>query len=342
MTICFETFLEWAEDKFGDIKVKGNEIRACSIFHPTDSDTKYRLWMSPSGGKHGREHGVYHCFDTDRKGTLLGLIMMIEKCPFEDALEIAGGTTLTADLEGQIDAFFANKEDTVEEIENSICLPDDCYYIDEVKDNNRTAIEAAMYLETRKIPTEGLMVCLYGEYRDRIVIPYYDRDRELIYFNSRTLIDKDWIPKYKGPPKEIGVGKEDVIYMQHWPELGSKIYVTEGEFDSIVLRICGFNAAACGSKNLSETQINYLRDYDVIIALDQDKAGQKALITWYEQFKDNGINEFSYVSPPKGFKDWNQLYEKTDIAIVRAFVNKERKNFSEEQYVDMTFNFLKS
>jgi DNA primase len=118
--------------------------------------------------------------------------------------------------------------------------------------------------------------------------------------------------------------------------------VTEGEFDAIVLIICGFNAAACGSKNLSETQINYLRDYDVVIALDQDKAGQKALITWYEQFKDNGVNEFAYVSPPRGFKDWNQLYEKTDLPIVRAFINRERKIFSEEQYVDMTFNFLKS
>jgi DNA primase len=155
-------------------------------------------------------------------------------------------------------------------------------------------------------------------------------------------VDKDWIPKYKAPPKEIGVGKEDVIYMQHWPEPGSTIYVTEGEFDAIVLIICGFNAAACGSKNLSETQINYLRDYDVVIALDQDKAGQKALITWYEQFKDNGVNEFAYVSPPRGFKDWNQLYEKTDLPIVRAFINRERKIFSEEQYVDMTFNFLKS
>lgn len=341
MHICFESFLEWAESKFGDVKVKGDEIRANSIFHPTDNDTKFRLWMSPSGGKHQREYGVYHCFDTDRKGTLIGLVMLLEKCPFSDALEIVGGTTLTADLEKQIDKFFADKEDILKEIENTFSLPSDCYFIDNLK-NNRTAIEAAMYLDARKIPTNGLMICLYGKYRNRIIIPYYNKDRELIYFNTRALINKDWIQKYLGPPKDVGVGKEDVIYMQQWPKSGSKIYVTEGEFDSIVLRLCGFNAAACGSKNLSEKQINFLRDYDIVIALDQDKAGKKALITWYEKFKDNGINKFYYVSPPKGFKDWNELYEKTDKDIIKAFIDKKERIFSEEQYIDMTFNFLKS
>lgn len=339
--VDFESFLEWAEDKFGDVKVKGGEIRANSIFHPTDSDTKFRLWMSPSGGKKGRDFGVYHCFDTDRKGTLVGLVMMLDRVPFSEALEIVGGSTLTHDLEKQIDEFFAEKEDTIEDIEKTISLPSDTYYIDDLP-SNRTALEATIYLETRKIPTDGLMVSLYGHYKDRIIIPYYDKQGQLIYFNSRSLVDKDWIPKYLGPPKEIGVGKEDVIYMQYWPEPGNKIYVTEGEFDSIVLRLCDYFSAACGSKNLSETQIEYLRDYDIVIALDQDEAGKKALVTWYEQFRDNGINEFRYVAPPKGFKDWNQLYEKTDKAIIRAFINKHERTFTEEDYIDMNFNFLKS
>lgn len=335
MNIDFDFFREWAEDKFGDIKVKGEEIRANSIFHPTESDTKYRLWMSPSGGKNKREYGVYHCFDTDRKGTLIGLIMIVEKCSFQEALEIAGGTTLTSDLEKQIDEFFTDK-DILQEIQSSLTLPEDCYFINDI--NHRAAIEASVYLENRKIPCDGLMICLYGKYKDRVVIPYYNSHGELIYFNCRNLNKKG--SKYLGPPKELGIGKEDVIYMKYWPKKGSKVYVTEGEFDAITLNICGFNSAACGSKNLSVKHIEYLRDYKIVIALDSDKAGQKALIEWYEKLKNNGVNEFSYVFPPKKVKDWNELYQKTDETIVKAFINKQEKKFSEEDLIDMTFNFL--
>jgi len=341
--IEFESFLEWCEERFSDLKVSGNEIRVNSIFHPTGNDTKHRLWMSPSGGKHSRDYGVYHCFDTDRKGTLVGLIMMVDKCSFSEALEIAGGSTLTADLETQIEDFFSNQDDIFkeDESENGISLPEDCYFIDEL-DNNRTAAEASIYLESRKIPTKGLMICLYGDYKDRIIIPYYDKDHKLIYFNSRVLPKNDWQSKYLGPPKECGVGKEDVIFMNSWPEPGSKIYVTEGEFDAIVLNLCGLNAAACGSKNLSDIQINYLKDYEITIALDQDKAGKKALVVWYEKLKENGVTNFNFVSPPKTLKDWNDLYLMGDEKIVKAYIEKSEKIFTEERYIEMNFNFLNS
>ncbi len=58
MAISFEKFLAWAETRFGDVSVKGNEIR---INSPFAEDYKKHLWANPYGGKKGAErpYGVY-------------------------------------------------------------------------------------------------------------------------------------------------------------------------------------------------------------------------------------------------------------------------------------------
>ena len=81
-----------------------------------------------------------------------------------------------------------------------------------------------------------------GRYKGRIIIPYYDKIGNLIYFNGRHLGNSKC--KYLGPPKDIGVGKEDVVFMAgKWPETGSIIYLCEGEFNAISLREAELNGA---------------------------------------------------------------------------------------------------
>ena len=88
MAIDFNIFRTWAEEKFKKIDVKGSEIKLNSIF--ADNDDKFHLWCSPSGGKNARPYGVYHCWKTDKKGSLISLVMEVEKCNRQSAMEILG------------------------------------------------------------------------------------------------------------------------------------------------------------------------------------------------------------------------------------------------------------
>ena len=264
MEIDFDTFVRWAEDKFnGLVIVKGNEVKINSVFC---EDNKFHLWCSPQGGKYKRQGGCYHCWKTGNKGTLLGLVMQVEGCTYQEAQEILEGGTSIRLLEEKLNEFFENKEKTIIRPESKIKLPDEACLISDLSPMHRMEVEN--YLINRRIPIDGFYYCTYGEYRSRIVIPYYDKNGKLIYFNSRH-IGKSKL-RYMGPPKTCGVGKSDVIFTQKWVETGSKIHLTEGEFDAITLSVCGFNGFACGGKNLSDKQLDMLRNYKICLCLDTD------------------------------------------------------------------------
>lgn len=327
--IDFEQFVEWAETRFDDVVVKGDEVRINSIF--TD-DEKQKLWCNPYGGKHNRPFGVYHCWKTEKKGSLVSLVMHVDSCEWGEALDIVGGVdTSLADLEKQVDEILGGpkpkpKEEELEEEQPVLKLPNSTYYIDDLPDSSFYRVLAETYLLGRKLPIDDLMICTAGEYRNRIVIPYYDRDGELIYFNSRYIGTKDNVIRYKFPPKEIGIAKGDVIYCPKWPMAGGKIYLTEGEFDAYTLHICKFAAGAFGGKHLTENQLELLRSFRPVICVDSDKAGTEALAKIGETLLQNGFAEVGFVRPPRPYKDWNEMLQKVGPKVLAHYVrNKERR-----------------
>jgi DNA primase len=317
MRINYDCFLRWAEDRFGEVVTKGNEIRINSIF--TD-DKGFHLWCSPSGGKYQRNDGCYHCFKTDKKGTLIGLVMLVDNCTYQDAKEVLSGDYIALkDLEQRLDEFFENKEkDDKKEI--NLQLPPNSFLIKDLNSNLRVRPE--QYLTGRKLSINDLYFCTTGSYNDRIIIPYYDSYGKLIYFNSRAL-GKSKL-RYFGPEKATGVGKADVLYFPSWPPKGSKIYLTEGEFDALTLESCGFNSAACGGKVLSDKQIEMLSLYQVCLSLDEDKAGLMGLKEMSNKLILRGVR-VTYVRPPLGFKDWNEMLIKFNSNIIKAWIGKNEK-----------------
>lgn len=328
MSVDFESFVRWCEDKFDKVIVKGSEVRIDSVF--TD-DNGQHLWCSPKGGKYHRENGAYRCFKTDKKGTLIGLVMLVEGCEFEEAKEILSGQTLIGDLEAKLEEFFKEKENLVSEPEemdlSKMRLPVGSFMIECLPIGNKHRVEAERYLASRKLSTNGLYICTEGEYKNRIIIPYYDVQNKLIYFNGRLLANKGL--RYLGPDKAIGVGKGDVIFAPKWPIKGSKIYLTEGEFDAMTLCFCGFNGMACGGKYLSEKQINLIRHYKVCLALDEDASGLEGVKTMAERLVAAQVTDITYVRPPQGIKDWNKMLVDFKSEIVRAYINAHEKKFDD-------------
>jgi len=326
--IDFECFVRWCEDKFDNVIVKNHEIKINSIF---TEDRGQHLCCSPKGGKYNREHGVYRCFKTDKKGTLIGLVMLVDNCTFDEAKDILSGQTLIGDLEAKLEEFFKEKENVIikpEELDLSkMRLPIGSFMIECLPIGNRHRTAAERYLTSRKLSTNGLYICTDGEYANRIIIPYYDAQNKLVYFNSRLLANKGL--RYLGPDKTIGVGKNDVLFTPKWPIKGSKIYLTEGEFDAMTLCFCGFNGMACGGKYLSDNQINLLRSYKVCLALDEDASGLMGVKTMAERLVASQVSEITYVRPPQGIKDWNKMLVDFKSEIVRAYIIANEKKFDD-------------
>ena len=330
MSIDFDRFLSWAESRFDDVIIKGDEILLNSIFC---EDRKHHLWCNPSGGKKNHDNGVYHCWKSDEKGSLISLVMVVDKCTYDQAID-----TLDAVSEGSIydlekrvqDIFDTKKENTQTELSDpsELTIPQGCYLFDDLPSSNYLKKAAVDYLKQRKISSEGLFVCTSGRYRNRIVIPYYDKNGRLFYYNGRYIGDPGNNLRYLGPPKELGIGKGDVLYAPRWPKKGEKLYVTEGEFDAMSLNHCGFLSAALGGKALSEKQMEMIKEYIPVLCFDADAAGAEALTKVASTLLSKGFQKVFYVRPCKEYKDWNGLLVEKGEKILTLYVNTQEKQYN--------------
>lgn len=334
MAIDFDTFLDWAEKRFDSgVVIKGREICINSVF--ADLDKKYHLWCNPDGGKRGIKSGVFHCWKTDKKGTLISLVMHVDKCDKKQALEVLGLKPTSGKPIEEIDFDFQDEGESFLDVVGRdafkiINMPSNTFLISKAPENWYQ--KCIYYLNNRKISYQKLFICISGKYHGRIIIPYYTKDNKLIYFNGRTIVDSNL--RYRGPEKDIGVGKEDVLYFTNHPNENDKVYVCEGEFDAMSLSEAGFNAVACGGKNLSDKQASLLSKYKVCLALDSDDAGQSAIN--HMQTKLNAFcsipnqGRLSIVRPPVQFKDWNELLCKHDTKILKAYIEYSEKEIESE------------
>jgi hypothetical protein len=344
--INYDLFLEWCKDRFGEENLKfrkgGAEICTHSFFVDgsplfPDGDHKFKLWMNPDGGKNNLEGGAYRCWYTDNAGSLISLVSIVDKIPFDQAAErICSEMPLRA-LEHKVHEFYSNKKPEIIEKPSSILqLPQGSLEISKMNITNFYYLMATEYLNQRKLPCDGLYVCIDGDYKNRIVIPYYDNNKELIYYNCRTLSKNPKILRYMKPKPEEA-RQTNVLYSKSWPKNGSKIFLTEGEFDAMTLSLIGFNGMACGGKYLSDTQIELLREFKIVLAFDSDDAGSHALTNIGDKLLECGFKDMNYVRPPKIFKDWNKLLEKRDADTLKAYVQKYEK-----PYTSWTAQSLKS
>jgi DNA primase len=347
MTIDADLFLEWAKNRFGEENIKlrknGSEICTHSFFVNglpdfPDGDTKFKLWMNPEGGKKGLENGVYRCWYTDKKGSLISLVSLVDKIPYDDAAErICSEIPLRA-LELKVHNFFSDKKEesqtTPIEKTSELTLPPYSYELSSMNRANYYYLSAMEYLNQRKIPCEGLYICVEGDYKNRIIIPYYDKYKNLIYYNGRTLSNDKKVLRYmKAKPEEAS--QEHVLFLKDWPSIGKKIYLTEGEFDAITLSLAGFHGAACGGKYLSSDQIEILRDYQIVLAFDSDEPGKKALLDIGNQLLVVGFTNIRYVRPPTIFKDWNKLLQERNIETIQSYIEKYEKPYTSFTYTEI-------
>jgi DNA primase len=344
MSVDYDTFLHWAKDHFGEenIRIKKSEILTHS---PFCDDHTYNLWMRPDGGKKEREKGVFRCWKTDTKGSLVKLVSDLDNIPYEEAEELLCGTISLRQLEKKLHEFYGSPVEPTIVIPkpHPVDLPPYTYLIEDLSQNHHYRQLAEKYLAARAIPSSDLYVCIKGDYKNRIVIPYYDDEGDMIYWNARTLSRRDDVIKYMKPDDE-SIDPTRFLYMKKHPKAGSTIHLTEGEFDAMSLNLAGFYGAACGGKSLHGNQIEILRKFKVVIATDNDAkqrdAGLEALVTIGNSLLEKGFPEVFYVRPPVGYKDWNALLSSKGSHIVKSYIDKHTKTFNRWTEIALTSNHM--
>ena len=127
------------------------------------------------------------------------------------------------------------KKKEIQEI-REISLPEEFIKFKDSNSNDLTHKEAWNYLVKGRNLTPEIIekfsvgYAKTGEYKNRIILPSYDKDGKLNYFTARSW--PSWLkPKYKNPD----LPREEVIFNENLINWDSTIYLVEGPFDHIVL-----------------------------------------------------------------------------------------------------------
>jgi DNA primase len=315
--IDYFIFRNWAKEHFAEYREKNGKIRLNSLFC---EDHKFHMYCKPS-------IGMFKCMKSGFKGSLYELVMRTEKISYDEAVDILEGEHNLRYLESKLDKYLnAPQEKQQQFYHKKLELPPNSFLISSLSEQNHYRIRAENYLNGRKLKPKGLYVCVAGEYSNRIIIPYFDRKGELVYWNGRDLGNS--LLRYRGPESNLGAKKEEVVWMEYFPKKDTKVYLTEGEFDAMALNECGFHAAAFGGASVNPKQLEMLQGYQLVLSFDADKAGKEGIMKLGDAIQQNGFHKINYVRPPLPFKDWNAMLQKHNKEIIQLYIHHKEKVFN--------------
>ena len=179
-----------------------------------------------------------------------------------------------------------------------------------------SALPAISYLKRRGIDTADILYwkmgyCAIGEYKDRIIIPSFDKNGDVNYFIARSY-DRNSRLKYKNPNVS-----RDIVFNELFVDFDEDVVLVEGAFDAVTV---GQNAVPLLGSTLSEeaTLFKEILEHDskVFVALDVD--AEKKSLRLIQKFLLYGVEVY---------KIDTQGYE--DVGSMSRFEFQRRKNVAE-------------
>ena len=119
-------------------------------------------------------------------------------------------------------------------VEYVSALPKEFLSIKDLNQNRLEVKQVLSYLRERNITDDiiekyNIGVAFDGPYKNRVIIPSYDKDGNINYFVSRAYSNRVK-PKYKNPKAD----KEQIIFNEKLIDYSEDIYIVEGPFDHII------------------------------------------------------------------------------------------------------------
>jgi hypothetical protein len=227
-----------------------------------------------------------HCFNCGWSGSIVALIMHVEKCDVIRAKEIAG-IRVWGNIKSSWDRIAPLQEDVEPDEEASIynmIIDSMCFPLTEkVTGIKKSHIndKAHRFLESRGLEKDlyPYYVCFEGRYANRLIIPIMN-DETIVYFQARALSDKQE-PKYLNPPS----GKMTIVLNSGCFDPDRPVIILEGLLDCLTLMNEDYTNVSCSlGKEPSEEMIKKILeeiDREVIVCMDNDQDGLKGTLkTW--------------------------------------------------------------
>lgn len=267
---------------------------------------------------YNNENPIWHCFNCGESGSFLELYSRLEGVSIDDAkkdLYSFNSDYLIQKLS------YRKKEKVIKEIEyeNHNWILNDCISLHDSNDQKMNFMLFPEYLkiledfyENRKIDKSfDIFISYDGEYKNRIIIPVYGKNKEITYFQARRIPGSNIEPKYKNPT----LTKGNIILNKDKFDKEKYIVVTEGILDAYTI---GNQGTCVFGSSISDEFIKEIMNFTnkgVIISLDNDKAGYDSLKKFMFGYKKRRIikeknkyaNRVKYFIYPNKYKDCKDI-----------------------------------
>ena len=284
---------------FVSLKGTGNTLKGLCPFHSE---------KTPSFTVH-RDKQLFHCFGCHAGGDVFSFVMLAEKMPFPEAVELVAEKCGIPIPAGAPDTRKSDERKQLFEIQERAAA-----YFQEMLSTGE-AVPARQILEKRQIkasfvkrfglgygPSSGLMNHLrlqdpvasglfirnekgevYDRFRRRLMFPIWNERGKTIGFGGRALMPEAQ-PKYLNSPESPLYSKSNILYAMHLArntaQKAGRLVVVEGYFDCLSLHQAGIEnvVASCGTA-LTAQQVAIMARYvpEVVMNYDPDSAGQNAM-----------------------------------------------------------------
>lgn len=261
----------------------------------------------------------WHCFNCGRRGNFIEIYSIVKGMSYDDAKKELFKWKGKEDIKKRIN----RKQKSVDNPQYQKEIDYDDFnwikaksYKSRYHKNNIGFIEVqyrkhlGKFIDDRKIPEKyKIYICHSGKYKGRIIIPIFNEENRVIYFQARRIPKTSIEPKYDNPvaPKEL------CILNRHLFDRSKSIIVHEGLIDAFMV---GNQGTSCLGKEISEELIKELlklTDKDVIIALDNDEEAYKSLKKFMAKNKyANRVRYFLYPKEFRGYGDINNIVTESE------------------------------
>ena len=281
------------------LKGTGNTLKGLCPFHSE---------KTPSFTVH-RDKQFFHCFGCHAGGDIFSFVMLAEKVPFPEAVQLVADKCGIPAPAGGMDNSKSDERKQLFEIHERTAA-----YFQQMLSTNEGA-PARQVIEKRKVapafvkrfglgyaPASGLMNHLrlhdpvasglflknergevYDRFRRRLIFPIWNERGKIIAFGGRALA-ADAQPKYLNSAESPLYSKSQVLYALHFArdvaQKSGRLIIVEGYFDCLSLHQAGIEnvVASCGTA-LTQQQVALMVRYvpEVVMNYDPDAAGQNAM-----------------------------------------------------------------
>lgn len=204
-------------------------------------------------------------------------------------------------------------------------------YFVSIKSNNKLSQIAKNYCEKRQIPEEfwsKFYVSIGGKYKNRMIIPFYNRDGSIYYYQARDLVGLT--PKYLNRK----TNRDSAIYGIDFVNKNEPVIVTEGPIDSMFIE----NGIATLGLSITDEVREQLDSLKCHYLFDNDEPGKQAslkyidmghkVFNWSKYLKDHKIRN-------QNIKDINDLFIETNR--VDKFSYNDFSSYFTSSYFDRVY-----